>query len=144
MKIKKAGFTLLEILVVVLIITILASIVAVKVIPRLGESKVAAAKAQMSNFDTALDLYRLDNGCYPTQEQGLEALCEKPKIPPLPVKYSDEGYLKKKMLPLDPWGHEYVYLVPGAEGEPYEIISYGSDGEPGGEKEAADISSAKL
>ncbi|MFC1497099.1 type II secretion system major pseudopilin GspG [Verrucomicrobiota bacterium] len=140
---SKAGFTLLEILVVVLIITIIATIVGVKVFPQLGKAKTAAAIAQISIFEQALDLYRLDSGRYPTSEQGLKALCEKPVISPVPQRYSDEGYLKKG-LPLDPWEHKYIYLVPGSDGSAYEIISYGSDCEPGGSGEAADISSIDL
>ena len=140
----KTGFTLLEILVVVLIITILATIVGVNVAKRPGEARVAAAKAQMLTFRTALDLYRMEQGQYPTQEQGLKALCEKPAVPPIPEKYPDEPYLGRRIVPLDPWSHDYVYLVPGPQGEKFEIISYGSDGDQGGEGEAADISSSEL
>jgi general secretion pathway protein G len=138
------GFTLLELLVVVVIITILATIVGVKVAQRPGQARVAAAKAQIANFRTALQMYRMDNGRFPTMEQGLKALCEKPTTQPVPERYAEGGYLESRRVPADPWGREYVYIVPGPGGEPYEIISYGSDGEPGGEGEAADISSASL
>ena len=138
----RAGFTLLEILVVVLIITILATIVGVNVAKRPGEARVAAAKAQIESLRTALDLYRMDQGQFPTQEQGLKALCEKPTISPVPERYPDEPYLKSTKVPLDPWKHDYVYLVPGSKGEKYEIISYGSDGEQGGQGDATDISSS--
>jgi general secretion pathway protein G len=141
---RKSGFTLLEILVVVLIITILATIVGVNVAKRPGEARVAAAKAQIEAFRTALDLYRMDQGHFPTQEQGLKALCEKPTLPPVPEKYPDEPYLRSAKLPRDPWGHEYVYLVPGSKGEKYEIITYGSDGEQRGQGDAADISSSDM
>ena len=138
----KAGFTLLEILVVVLIITILATIVGVNVAKKPGQARVSAAMAQIRIFCTALQMYRMEHGCLPTQEQGLMALCQKPATPPIPERYPEDGYLESRKLPLDPWRHDYVYLVPGASGEPYEIISYGSDNEPGGEEEAADISSS--
>ncbi|MCK5849675.1 MAG: type II secretion system major pseudopilin GspG [Kiritimatiellae bacterium] len=141
---KRSGFTLIELIVVVLIITILATIVGVKVIPELSRAKVAKATAQISNFRTALNLYRMDTGRLPTRQQGLESLCVKPSLPPVPVKYRDAGYLESLTVPLDSWGNEYVYLVPGTSDEPYEIISYGADGEPGGENEDADISSSRL
>ena len=142
MKKQNAGFTLLEILVVVMIIAILATIVGVKVIPSLGKAKRAAAFAQIVNMKSALKQYRLDTGVYPTQEQGLFALCEIPTRPPVPAKYQDGGYLDSRKVPVDPWNRDYIYLVPGPTGEPFLIISYGSDGEPGGEGEDADISSA--
>ena len=138
---KKYGFTLLEILVVVMIITILTTIVGVNVIPRLGQAKTAAAVAQIGIFKTALSLYRMDNDCFPTQEQGLEALNEKPTIAPIPEKYVEQGYLESQTLPLDPWSHDYVYIVPGPDNQPYKIVSYGADGEPGGDGKNVDISS---
>jgi len=141
----RSGFTLLEILVVVMIITILATIVGVNVVREPGRARAAAARAQIgATFSTALSLYRMDNGFYPTQEQGLDALCRKPDTAPVPPRYREGGYLEKRKLPLDPWGRAYVYLVPGRDDAPYEILSYGSDGEPGGEDEAADISGADL
>lgn len=144
MKYAKGGFSLIELLVVVLIITILATIVGVKVLPELGKAQTAKAVAQLSNFSTALKLYQLDAGRLPTLDQGLAALCEKPTASPVPEKYRDGGYLESRTVPLDPWGREYVYLVPGSEGEPYEIVCYGADGEPGGEGEDADLSSSNL
>ena len=144
MRDTRAGFTLLEILVVVLIITILATIVGVNVAREPGRARVTAAMAQIRTFRTALQLYRMEQGQIPTQGQGLQALCLKPTQPPVPSKYREEGYLESRNLPLDPWGNDYVYLVPGPEGAPYEIISYGADGEPGGEGEARDISSTEL
>lgn len=141
---EKGAFTLLEILIVVVIIGILSSIVGVTVIPRLGQAKSVQAKAQIAKFKTALQLYQLDNGMYPTQEQGLEALCIKPSILPIPEKYPEHGYLDSKHVPLDPWGRKYIYFVPGREGEPFEVISYGKDGEKDGIGENADISSSNL
>lgn len=138
---RTGGFTLLEILVVVMIITILAAIVGVKVADKPGLARVAQAKAQMASFRTALQLYQMKHGNYPTQEQGLKALCEKPTVPPVPANYPTAGYLESRNLPKDPWNRDYVYLVPGSKGAPFEIITYGSDGEPAGQDEAADITS---
>lgn len=140
---RRSGFTLLEILVVVLIITILATIVGVNVAREPGKARAAAAKAQIETFRTALQLYRMEQGQLPTPEQGLKALCEKPVIPPIPARYPDGGYIESRILPKDPWGREYVYVVPGPDGQPYEVLSYGSDGDPGGEGDAADVSSAQ-
>ena len=140
----KNGFTLLEILVVVMIVTILGTIVAVRVLPELGKARSSKAVAQIANFQTALKLYHLDNKRYPTQQQGLQALCTAPTRPPLPANYRPGGYLEKPGIPEDPWGGQYVYLIPGAGGAEYEVICYGADGEPGGDGEAADISSLDL
>ena len=140
----KRGFTLLEILVVVLIISVLATIVGVAVAKRPGEARVAAAKAQIRIFKTALELYRMEQGMVPTQQQGLRALCHKPEVPPFPPRYPEEGYLSSREVPLDPWGHEYVYMAPARDGSAYEILTYGADGQPGGTGEDADISSADL
>lgn len=141
---SRGGFTLIEILVAVLIISILAGVVGLSVLRHPGEAKVAAAKLQIKTFKSALQLYRMEQGRYPTQEQGLKALCVKPAIPPLPEKYPAEGYLESRNLPKDPWNHDYIYLSPGRSQEEYEIISYGSGGEPGGAADAADISSSDL
>lgn len=138
----QSGFTLLEILVVVLIITILATLVGINVIPELGKSKAAVAQAQIGTFRTALNMYRMNHGQYPTQSQGLMALVEVPVIPPIPDRYPETGYLETRRLPVDPWNHDYVYVVPGPDREAYEIISYGADGEPEGEGENADIRSS--
>lgn len=138
------GFTLIEVLVVVMIITILGTIVTVNLVREPGRARVAAARAQIgAEFATALDMYRMDNGRYPTEGQGLEALCEKPVVPPAPRRWREEGYLKGRSVPRDPWENEYVYLVPGPDREPYEIISYGADGEPGGTGQDTDITSAE-
>jgi general secretion pathway protein G len=143
---NRSGFTLLEILVVVLIITILATVVGINVAREPGRARVAAARAQIGTFKTALQLYRMDNGELPTQEQGLSALCELPARPPVPRNFRAEGYLDSRKLPADPWGREYVYLVPGPEGdgEAFVVLSYGADGEPGGTGENADILSSEL
>lgn len=138
------GFTLIEILVVVLIISILAGIVGWNVLRHPGEAKVAAAKLEIKTFKSVLQMYRMEQGRYPTQEQGLQALCTKPTAVPVPEHYPAEGYLESRKVPKDPWGHDYVYLSPGRNQEPYEVISYGNGGEPGGTGEAADISSSDL
>ena len=131
----RKGFTLIELLVVVVIIGLLAGFVAPRYFSQLGKSEVQIAKAQIDAFEKALDQYRLDTRRYPTSEQGLSALIERPANEPL-----WNGPYLRKAVPLDPWGHAYVYKAPGAKGE-YEIVSYGRDGQPGGEGEAADIKS---
>lgn len=132
----------MEVLVVVLIITILATLVGVQVAGGPGKARVATAKAQIQTLRTALQLYRSQNDRYPTQAQGLQALVEAPTLPPVPREFPDEGFLDSPNLPLDPWGNPYVYLTPGSQNEAYEIISYGADRTPGGENEDADISSS--
>ncbi len=144
MKNDNAGFSLLEILVVVVIMTILATVVWVNVADRPGEARRAAAMAQIGSFKTALQLYRMDNRRYPSQRQGLWALCVLPDVDPVPMKYPEGGYMESPVLPQDPWKNDYAYLVPGPPGFAYEIVSYGGDGEPDGEGEDADISSAAL
>ncbi len=139
---KRSGFTLLEILVAVTIIAILATIVGVKVAHEPGRAKVAKAKTSITSFATALSMYRMDNSLYPSMRQGLDALCNKPTTKPIPKNYRSEGYLHS--VPLDPWENEYVYIVPGPERRAFEILSYGADGEPGGEGEAADIRNSEL
>lgn len=136
---QEAGFTLLEILVVVVIIGVLATFVAPNIFNRVGESYQVATQNQMAIFKTALELYRLDNGRYPTTDQGLQALISKPSLPPVPGNWS-QPYLDED-VPKDPWGNSYIYKCPG-EKKPakYDLISYGRDGVPGGEGEDADIS----
>ncbi|MEM7827904.1 MAG: type II secretion system major pseudopilin GspG [Candidatus Aenigmatarchaeota archaeon] len=135
------AFTLIELMIVIIILGILASIVVPKLMGRPEEARRTKAKIQIRNFQQALDLFKLDNGFYPTTEQGLEALVKKPTISPIPPKYREEGYIDK--IPKDPWGNPYVYICPGKHGE-YDIISYGADGEPGGEGKNADIESWNL
>jgi len=133
------GFTLLELLVVVLIIAILATFVGVQVAGHPAQARITAAKAQMVVFRSALGVYRMHHGAVPTAAQGLAALCERPVVPPVPENYPADGYIESRRVPPDPWGRPYVYLSPGPEGQPFEIISYGGEGEPGGEGENADI-----
>jgi general secretion pathway protein G len=132
------GFTLLEIIVVVFILSLLAAIVAPKIMGRTDEARITQAKVQIKGFETALKLYKLDNGSYPSTEQGLDALVEKPTVGDIPEKYREGGYLEQKKIPLDPWGNPYVYISPGIQGD-FDIISYGADKKEGGEGKNADI-----
>jgi len=134
------GFTLLEIIVVVFILGLLAAIVAPKIIGRTDEARITQAKVQIKSFETALKLFKLDNGFYPSTEQGLDALVEKPTVGDIPQKYREGGYLEQKKIPLDPWGNPYVYISPGIQGD-FDIISYGADRKEGGEDKNADIKS---
>ena len=138
---RARGFTLIEIMVVVVIMGILASLVVPKLIGRVGESKVTATKVSISTVMQNLNLYRLDNQRYPTTEQGLRALVEKPTVGPAANGWKAGGYLEK--MPKDPWGNPYQYLSPGLKGE-VDIISLGADGQPGGSGDDADIGSWEL
>ena len=142
---RNAGFTLIEIMVVVMIIGMLAALVSVRVFDIYEKSKRKGAVAQISNFETALAAYRLDNNKYPSTEQGLDALIKQPTMEPVPKNYPRGGYLQgTKEIPLDPWGNPYVYFSPGLNGEDFTIISYGADGVEGGEGTNADIDSGNL
>ena len=136
-----AGFTLIEIMVVIVILGILAALVVPKVMSRPDEARVVAAKQDIASLVQALKLYRLDNRTYPTTDQGLQALAQKPGSAPLPPNWKAGGYLDR--LPKDPWGHDYLYLQPGAHGE-IDVYSLGADGAPGGEGNDADIGSWML
>jgi general secretion pathway protein G len=138
---RRAGFTLIEILVVIVVIAILATLVAPNIFQHVGAAKSATAKSQIEMLGAALDAYRLDNGTYPTTQQGLNALWEKPTIDP-PANWR-APYLRKA-VPLDPWGRPYDYQFPGQQNlQGYDLISYGADGKTGGEGEEADIASWK-
>ncbi len=140
----RGGFTFIELLVVIAIIAILSGAVALNLAGRTGEARSTRAKLDIQQLQTALDTYRTDQGRYPTQEQGLHALYEKPTREPVPVRYPAEPYLRNQQSPTDPWDSPYIYLSPGRKGELYEIISYGSDREPGGDGDATDISSSTI
>ena len=127
------GFTLLELLVVMVIIGLLAGYVGPKYFGQIGKSEIKVARAQLDALDKALDQYRLDTGHYPAPESGLAALMQKP-----PNEAKWDGPYLKKIVPLDPWGRPYVYKLPGEHGE-YDLVSYGKDGQPGGTGEASDI-----
>lgn len=138
---KEAGFTLVELMVVIVIIGLLATIVALNVLPATGTARIAKAKADIATLEQALDQYRLDNINYPTAAEGLQALLAPPPTLAQPQRYRQGGYIKK--LPEDPWGHAYQYRVPGTKGA-FDIVSLGADGQPGGDGENADISSANM
>jgi general secretion pathway protein G len=133
---KRAGFTLLELLVVIVIIGLLAAYVGPKYFSQLGKSEVTVAKAQIEAFEKSLDTFRLDVGRYPSTEEGLAAL----QAAPATAGAKWNGPYLKKGIPPDPWGNPYQYKAPGSRGE-YEIISLGKDGQPGGTAENADITS---
>lgn len=135
---RQRGFTLLEVMVVVVILGILAALVVPKIISRPDDARVVAAKQDIASLMQALKLYRLDNQRYPSTEQSLQALVAKPATSPIPLNWKVGGYLDR--LPQDPWGHPYQYLNPGLHGE-VDIVSFGADGEPGGEGNDADIGS---
>lgn len=138
---RQRGFTLLEVMVVVVIIGILAAMVVPKIISRPDEARVMAAKQDIASLMQALKLYRLDNQRYPVTEQGLQALVTRPTSTPLPLNWKMGGYVER--LPQDPWGNPYQYLNPGVHGE-IDIFSLGADGSPGGEANDADIGSWSL
>lgn len=133
---KHSGFTLIEIMVVVVIIGLLSALVGPRLIGQSDDAKRKIARTQIAQIEQTLGLFQLDNGFYPTTEQGLQALVTKPTLPPEPMNYKRKGYMKK--VPKDPWGHEYIYICPGEYGD-VDIISYGADGQEGGVDNAADI-----
>jgi general secretion pathway protein G len=137
---NRKGFTLIEIMVVIVILAMLAAIVGPKLMGRTDDAKVTDARVQIKNIETALKLYKLDTGTYPTTEQGLGALVVKPAIGVIPKSYKDGGYLDSKKVPQDPWGNDYIYVSPGEHGD-YDLLSYGADGAKGGEGKNADITS---
>jgi general secretion pathway protein G len=141
--INSRGFTLIEIMVVVIILGILATYIVPKIMGRPEEARQVKAKMDITTLESALRLYKLDNGTYPSTEQGLRALIETPNTEPFPRKYHKGGYLEKGKIPKDPWGHDFIYLSPGIHDD-YDIVSYGSDGVPGGEDENKDINSWEL
>ncbi|MCC7470842.1 type II secretion system major pseudopilin GspG [Candidatus Nomurabacteria bacterium] len=136
------GFSFIEVMIVVVILAILATLLIPRVMGRTEDAKRAAAKAQISNIESALQLYKLDNGNFPSTEQGLKALVEKPAAGPAAPNWKAGGYLPK--VPVDPWGAPYKYTVPSSQGAEFEILSFGADGTPGGDGKNADIVSWDL
>jgi len=134
----KRGFTLIEMLVVIVIIGVLAAIVAPRFFGKTDEAKVAAAKAQIEDFSMALQSYQLDTGDFPTTQQGLEALVKKPSTAPVPENWHGP-YMSKNIIPKDPWNNPYVYTSPGKHSPDFDLLSYGKDGKSGGTGENADI-----
>ncbi|WP_309629064.1 type II secretion system major pseudopilin GspG [Brevundimonas sp.] len=133
---RRAGLTLVEMIVVLAIIAVVAVLIVPNVIGRPDEARVTVAKTDLKTIATALRMYRLDNGDYPTTQQGLAALAGRPTSPPEPRAYPAEPYLTE--VPTDPWGKAYIYRSPGLNG-PYDLLSYGKDGEEGGEALDADL-----
>jgi general secretion pathway protein G len=137
---NRAGFTLIEIMVVIVILAMLAALVGPKLMGRTDDAKLTDAKVQIRNIETALKLYKLDNGSYPSTEQGLSALVAKPTVGVVPKSYKDGGYLESKKIPKDPWGNDYLYVSPGEHGD-YDLFSFGADGARGGDGKNSDITS---
>lgn len=135
------GFTLIEIMVVIVILALLAAVVVPRIVGRTDEARRTTAGVQIRNIESALHLFKLDTGFYPSTEQGLEALVTKPTIGQIPQRWREGGYLPK--VPKDPWGYLYIYLSPGNHGD-YDLISYGNDGEQGGDGNNADVGSWDL
>lgn len=139
---SRDGFSFIEVMIVVVILAILATLLIPRVMGRTEDAKRAAAKAQISNIESALQLYKLDNGNLPSTEQGLKALVERPASGPPAPNWKAGGYLPK--VPVDPWGTAYKYTVPSSQGAEFEILSFGADGAPGGDGKNADIVSWDL
>ncbi|MGC1517568.1 MAG: type II secretion system major pseudopilin GspG [Azonexus sp.] len=133
---RHSGFTLIEVMIVIVILGVLAALIVPKVMGRPDEARIAAARQDIFTIMQSLKLYKLDNRRYPTTEQGLVALVQKPSQAPLPQNWSAGGYLER--LPNDPWGQPYQYLNPGLHGE-IDVMSFGADGQPGGQGVDADI-----
>ena len=140
----RGGFTLIELMIVIVIIGILATLLIPRIMERPEEARRVKAKMDIKAIESALKLYKIDTGSYPTTEQGLMALIKKPETPPVPLKWREGGYLEGNSVPKDPWGKPYYYTSPTADGKDYEVVSYGHDGEPGGTGKDADISSLDL
>jgi len=134
---SQSGFTLLEIMVVVVILGILATMVAPQILGRADDARITKAKSDIVSLEAALDLYQLDNYVYPNTSQGLESLATKPTESPEPKNYKKGGYIKS--LPQDPWGNDYLFLNPGVKGGSYDLYTLGADGEEGGDGVNTDI-----
>jgi general secretion pathway protein G len=141
MRNRQSGFTLIEIMVVVVILAVLGALVVPNILDKVDQARVTRAAADIRAVGTALDLYRLDNFKYPTTEQGLQALVKQPNDPTI-TNYPAHGYLST--LPKDPWNQPYLYASPGADGRDYDVITYGRDGKPGGTGPDADISNTTI
>jgi len=137
---SQRGFTLVEIMAVVVIIGLLGTLVATAVFGQIEKARVTTARTQIKQIEAALDFYQMDNGRYPTTEQGLEALVNRPSTEPVPHSYRPEGYLKGGRVPRDPWNQPYEYLAPGTNNaHSFDLWSFGKDGEPGGDGTNGDI-----
>ena len=138
MKRNEKGFTLIELMVVIVILGILAGLIVPRIMGRPDEARRAKARIQIESLETALKLYKLDNGNYPSTEQGLNALVEPPTIGTAVKNWRQGGYLEKGKVPKDPWDNDFIYISPGAHGD-FDLISRGADGEPDGEGKNKDI-----
>ena len=141
---NSAGFTLIEIMVVIIILGLLAAIVMPRIVGETDRARYEQAKVQMRILEDALKRYKLDNGRFPTTEQGLEALVQKPTIGVVPRNWPEGGYLDKPEIPIDPWGNKYVYISPGQHGPDYDLKTYGADGIEGGEGYDQDVESWRI
>jgi len=137
------GFTLIELMVVIVILGILAGLIVPRIMGRPDEARRAKARIQIESLETALKLYKLDNGNYPTTEQGLQALVDPPATGSPLSNWRQGGYLEKGKVPKDPWDMEFIYLSPGAHGD-YDLSSLGADGEPGGEGKNKDVNNWEM
>lgn len=138
----RPGFTLIELMVVLVILGLLATFIGPQIMSAPDKARVSKAINDIKALEQALDMYKIDNGFYPTTDQGLLALVEKPEVDPIPNSWNPSGYLKDPVVPKDPWGRDYIYRSPTEEeNRPYEIITYGADGQEGGENYNADITS---
>ncbi len=137
------GFTLIELMVVMVILGILAGLIVPRIMDRPEEARRTKAAVDIQALEQALKLYKLDNGRYPTTDQGLQALVDPPSVGKLAKKWRNGGYLDKSRVPKDPWDNDFVYIAPGLHGD-FDLMSYGPDGEPGGEGIDADINNWEL
>lgn len=141
---RQRGFSLIELMIVVVILGLLATLLVPRIMDRPEEARVSKAMMDIRTLESTLRLYRLDNGMYPTTEQGLTALVRRPETGPTPRNYRSGGYLEGASVPRDPWGNEYLYRSPGEQQRDYEIISLGADGKEGGAGFAKDLKSWEL
>jgi general secretion pathway protein G len=139
-----AGFTLIEVMVVIIILGLLAAIVMPRLVGQTDKARYEQAKIQMRILEDALKRYKLENGHFPTTSQGLQALVQKPSSPPVPRDWPEGGYLDKPEVPADPWGNEFIYVSPGQHGPDYDLMSLGADGIEGGEGYDKDVQSWSL